>query len=376
MRMARGFILIVIALVVLGLATFAIPVPVWRTGELQAPPLPVIESGPAVGLPERVWIDTDAACGNGRATDPDDCFALLVLTQAPGLEIVGVSTVFGNAPLDVTDRTTRDLMAAIGRTGDRVPPVYRGLAGPVTGTHDGAPDPAAPDPARAALRDALAHGPLTLVALGPLTNVAAALEGRPDLLPNVGHLVAVMGRRPGHLFHPAEATGGGILFGHGPVFRDFNFDMDRAAATAVARMRIPTTLVPYDAARNLSLTGPDLAAMERGGGAAAWIAARARGWLDYWARDVGRDGFYPFDLLAAAYVIEPELFDCAEASTWIGRDDRLWNVWFHDPPALLVGRRDDTPADVQASAPAFYCPRIAPRLHGWLIKRLVSADTP
>jgi purine nucleosidase len=206
--------------------------------------------------------------------------------------------------------------------------------------------------------------------------VAAALEGRPDLLSNVGHLVAVMGRRPGHLFHPAEAKGGGILFGHGPVFRDFNFDMDRAAATAVARMRIPTTFVPYDAARNLSLTGPDLAAMERGGGAAAWIAARARGWLDYWAREVGRDGFYPFDLLAAAYVIEPALFDCAEASTWIGRDDRLWNVWFHDPPALLVGRQDDTPADVQASAPALYCPRIAPRLHDWLMRRFVSTDTP
>jgi hypothetical protein len=116
--------------------------------------------------------------------------------------------------------------------------------------------------------------------------------------------------------------------------------------------------------------------MERGGGAAAWIAARARGWLDYWARDVGQDGFYPFDLLAAAYVIEPGLFDCAEAGTWIGRDDRLWNVWFHDPPALLVGRRDDMPADVQASAPALYCLRIAPRLHDWLMRRLVSADTP
>ena len=113
-----------------------------------------------------------------------------------------------------------------------------------------------------------------------------------------------MGRRPGHLFHPAEAKGGGILFGHGPVFRDFNFDMDRAAATTVAAMRPPITFVPYDAARNLSLTGPDLAAMEAAGGAAAWIAVRARGWLDYWARDVGRDGFFPFDLLAAAYVIE------------------------------------------------------------------------
>ena len=119
MRMARGFILILIALVIFGLTTFAIPLPVWRTGELQVPPLPVIEGGPAVRLPERVWIDTDAACGHGRATDPDDCFALLALIRAPGLEIVGVSTVFGNAPLDVTDRTTRDLIPHGGCRTDR-----------------------------------------------------------------------------------------------------------------------------------------------------------------------------------------------------------------------------------------------------------------
>jgi purine nucleosidase len=367
MRMVRRLALAFVALVVLAMTSFAIPVPIWRTGELSVPPLPIDEGGPAVTMPKRVWIDTDAACGHGRTTDPDDCFAILLLAQAAGLEIVGISTVFGNAPLDVTDRTTRDLTTVIGQAGVEAPSVHRGSAGPTAEIHGGALAPA-----HAALRDALADGPLTLVALGPLTNVAAALENRPDLQANVGRLVAVMGRRPGHLFHPAEGKGGGILFGHGPVFRDFNLDMDRAAATSVVTMRLPTTLVPYEAARNLSLKGRDLAGMGAGGGAAAWTAARARDWLDFWAEDVGRDGFYPFDLLAAAYVIEQDLFDCAEATAWVGKDDRLWNLWFYDPPALLVGLQGEMPTDVQASGPVVYCPRIDPGMHDWLMRRLVS----
>ena len=54
-----------------------------------------------------VWIDTDAACGHRATADPDDCFALLVLVGASELAVVGVSTVFGNAPLEDTDRITR-----------------------------------------------------------------------------------------------------------------------------------------------------------------------------------------------------------------------------------------------------------------------------
>ena len=84
----------------LALLSFAIPVPIWRTGELPAPPLPVVERGPVVSMPERIWIDTDAACGHSRTTDPDDCLAIVLLARTPGVEIAGISTVFGNAPLD------------------------------------------------------------------------------------------------------------------------------------------------------------------------------------------------------------------------------------------------------------------------------------
>ena len=190
--------------------------------------------------------------------------------------------------------------------------------------------PVAPEPAHAALQKALADGPLTLVSLGPLTNVAAALTDRPDLRANVARLVAVMGRRPGHLFHPAEGAGGGILFGHGPVFRDFNFDQDRQAATTVIAMGLPTTLVPYEVARQVMLGDADLGRMDAAGNPAAWVARRARGWLDFWQEDIGREGFYPFDLLAAAYVVEPRLFDCAQAHAWVSQDSQA--------PELMTGR--------------------------------------
>ncbi len=105
------------ALVLLGLLllSFALPVRVWRTGELPAPALPLVRGGPPVSLPERVWIDTDAACGHGSTTDPDDCFAILLLARAPGVRILGISTVHGNAPVGVTDSVTRALAAELAR---------------------------------------------------------------------------------------------------------------------------------------------------------------------------------------------------------------------------------------------------------------------
>ncbi len=369
MRTGRRFALGAGAFALLALLTFALPIPEWRTGELASPPLPTVEGGPAVSLPARVWIDTDAACGVGRTTDPDDCFAIVLLARAREVEVVGISSVHGNAPLAQTDSITRELVALLRRDGDAAPLVYRGSA--ESAAESGTITPA---PAHAALRKALQDGPLTLVALGPLTNVAAALTNRPDLRGSVGRMVAVMGRRPGHLFHPAEGEGeGGILFGHGPVFSDFNYEQDRLAATKVLGMRLPPTLVPYAAARQVSLTAADLARLERQGGAPAWVAERAGDWLDYWNDDIGLPGFYPFDLLAGAYLLAAERFDCAYADAWISRDLRLWGrLW--GPWAVLVRPRGARAAEPRARAPVIYCERIDPELHRWLMTRLARVD--
>lgn len=225
-----------------------------------------------------------------------------------------------------------------------------------------------PRPRRRRTKRSGARSRADRLSLGPVTNTAVALQGRPELRARVVRHVAVMGRRPGHLFHPAEGAGGGMLLGHGPVFRDFNFDQDRAAATRIVRMGLPTTLVPYEAAREMSLTAADLDRMAAAGGASEWVAERSRSWLEYWRKDIGRDGFYPFDLLAAAYLIEQRLFDCARADAWVGEDDELWEL-FDSRDALLVGPVGSAPSNAAARGPVVYCPGVAPELHGWVIGR-------
>lgn len=312
------------------------PVRVWRTGEVPVPPLPLAPSAvPPLGE-ARLWIDTDAACGAGSRVDPDDCFALLLLFKS-GAGIAGISTVAGNAPQPVAERTVAELLAT------------SGAASTVGGA--------------AALRGALERGPLTILALGPLGNIAAALRGRPDLARNVTRLVAVMGRREGHLFHPSEGHGHGMLFGHGPVFRDFNYAKDRRAAEEVLRLGVPVTFIPYEAARDIVLTRAHLDALARAGGAAAWVAARARAWLGYWQDDVGIDGFYPFDLVAAAYLEWPQLFDCAEVQAWVSAPPALLE-WLGFGDSLFVGLAREVPEEARATRTVTYCSRVRAGVHG------------
>jgi hypothetical protein len=108
------------------LTTFAIPVKEWRTGDQALSPLTFMPVQEGRDVPRRLWIDTDAACGQSARTDPDDCFAIALLAGALDFEIVGVSTVFGNAPLDVVDRTTKELARRLSvDVGRMVPAIQR-----------------------------------------------------------------------------------------------------------------------------------------------------------------------------------------------------------------------------------------------------------
>lgn len=319
------------------------PVRLWRTGEPPVPPL-ALAAGAASAPSARLWIDTDAACGAGERVDPDDCFALLLLARAARGRIVGVSAVGGNAPLTVVESTLRKMMAQ----------ADAGIS--VHGEADSA----------AALERALEQGPLTILALGPLTNIAAVLRERPDLARNVERLIAVMGRREGHLFHPSEARGRGTLLGHGPVFRDFNYAQKPQAAETVLRSGVPVTMVPYDAARRLMLGAADLDSLAAAGGAAAWVASRSRQWLEYWRKDIGIEGFYPFDLVAAAFLLRPDDFRCADVRWWIraGPPPLAW-LGVGDP--LFVGLPQEQPEDARSAGAATYCPELRDGLRDWLL---------
>ena len=145
-------------------------------------------------------------------TDPgqDDAVAILLALASPELDVLGVTAVAGNVPLDLTGRNARIVCELAGR---RDIPVFAGCDRPmardlVTAEHvhgktglDGAelPSPAMP------LQDAHAvdflietlrrepSGTVTLCPLGPLTNVATALERAPDIADRIPQIVLMGG---------------------------------------------------------------------------------------------------------------------------------------------------------------------------------------
>jgi purine nucleosidase len=334
--------LVLLAAIFLGLLA-AVQARVWLTGRMPVEPMAL--TAPALPRTEgRLWVDTDAACGAGPRTDPDDCLALLWLARQ-GFELVGITTTYGNADAAVVRETVDWLVPLLGlRT-----TVWQGQR---------SARPGPPEAGTLALRAALTRGPMTILALGPLTTVAAALKDRPDLQANVARIVAVMGHRPGHLFHPSEGRGRGALFGHGPIFRDLNAGLDPDAVTQVLAMELPLTLIPYDAAKGVVITEGDLARLASGDAAARRIAARSRDWLAYWIRDVGVPGFYPFDWVAAAWLTQPQAFRCAETQAAMLRD---WAFWLVPRRSLLVG------PEVEGGTPVLYCGQVEPGLHGLLM---------
>ncbi len=350
-RLARWGLAVVGAAAALVALTLALPVPAWRSGEVALPPLQG-NAGP-MAQARRIWIDTDPACGTGSTRDPDDCLALLLLLRTDEVQVAGVSSVFGNAELAETDATLHALLDALRADGEHAPAAWRGCAVAL----DDSPCPA-DTPAVQALARALQEAPLTVLALGPLTNIATLLQARPELASRIVRVVAVMGRRPGHRFHPSTAghtapSGATpMLLGHGPLFRDLNFVLDRSAARSTLAAQVPLTLVPYDAARAVLLVPRDLERLRTQDGAARWVAQRSAAWLRFWQSQVGVEGFMPFDLVAAAQLIVPARFDCPSVQAWVGRDPLLGVL--DRAPALLVAQAPP-PADAQVSAAARYC---------------------
>jgi len=336
--------LAVAGIVALGLGTFALPIRTWRTGEIAHPDIPTVRSEAA--RPDRIWIDTDPACGNGPRSDPDDCLALRMLARADGIELTGVSTVFGNAGIEVTDRIARDLAARLAASGYPLPDIVRGAAAATDTDTE----------AHAALANALASGRMTILALGPLTNIAAALRAEPSLADRVDRIVAVMGQHPGHLFHPSEGRGDGVLFGHGPIFSDLNFRKDPKAVSFLLSTDVPITLIPYEAARDVMVTSEDLDRIAATDAAGAWVARGAEEWLAFWQGEVGLDGFYPFDLVAARYVLRAGAFRCGTGMAYV---DNGWApewLWILDDAGLFV----EPTGEAGQGREVTYCPHIGP----------------
>jgi inosine-uridine nucleoside N-ribohydrolase len=295
-----------------------------------------------------VWIDSDPSVERG-GHEVDDGFALLQAFHSPELQIQGVSIVFGNAPLVKTWQIGAEIVEKFGPKGLGV---YRGAAS--------SEDLDKETDASKALGLALQHGPVNILAIGPVTNVATVLKLHPELSKNVVQIIAVAGRRPGQRFlsGPNQAHG----------FRDLNFELDSAAFQVLLNAKVPIVLAPWEISSKVWIKRQDLERLEHGGQDVQYLVPPAMDWLTWWHDNLGADGFNPFDTLAVGYLTSPDLFQCTKLKIRInsGPDDTGSEMASKTKPFLIVSPNQDS------SHTATYCSDVNSRFKEDLMGRLLS----
>ena len=278
-------------------------------------------------------------------TDPgvDDAMALLLALVSPELEVVGVTTVFGNHEVAQTTRNAVRVLEAMSR--DAVP-VVAGAAGPLVrpkrsrvafihgedGLGSEAPDPDErqavdwPGGAAGFIVDTARAWPgeRTLVAVGPLTNLALALALEPRL-PTLVRQVVIMG---GAVDVPGNAS---------PV-AEANIIGDPEAAARVLGAGWPVVLVGLDVTLRTQMSAAYLRQLAAAGTPAAELIGRiVPVYFKFYTEMVGLPGLPTHDPSAVAYVLDPSLFRVERVRLHVeteGRcagqtvaDRRKRNVW-------------------------------------------------
>ncbi|MBB2965640.1 nucleoside hydrolase [Leifsonia aquatica] len=274
-------------------------------------------AGPALER-RRLIIDCDP--GNGMpAADIDDGLALaLAAARADVLSLEAITVVSGNTHRDVGFAVAREFVERLGLD----VPVYAGaeraLVEPPAPWRDrqdanehrpdvveawrdvARPGPATTGAPEAALRIVellrSAPGEFTIVAIGPLTNIAMALALEPRL-PELVHDLVIMGGAfdvPGFL-------------------QELNFGIDPEAAHLVLTSGAPITLVPLDTTSQTLFTHADLDRLVGVGGALAeYVVETTRPWIDYAAAWRKIDGCLLHDPLTVALLLDPGIAEYEE----------------------------------------------------------------
>lgn len=241
---------------------------------------------------QRVWIDTDIMIGKFRR-DVDDGLALILALADTNIKIEGISFVHG---VDYASEVTDKLLARYGN-GLQIP-TYKGADDSTQFGDETA--------ATQALLKALNEGPLTILALGPMTNIGTVLENHPEVIPNVKQISYCAGRRPGQLFNPGSGK---------TKFSDYNFDLDPYATAMVLKARVPLLLAGYDCSDNLFVSKEDFIHLRKSDDPTdKWLYRKLKSWHSLWRMFIGsKQGFIPFDVSTVGALLYPQEFDITPA---------------------------------------------------------------
>ena len=296
--------------------------------------------------PRKIIIDTDPG--------QDDAVAILLALASPeDLEVLGITAVAGNVPLPLTQRNARIICELAGKPETRVfagcdAPLARplvtaeyvhgktGLDGPQLA------DPTMPLQEQHAvdfiidtLRREAAHS-VTLCPLGPLTNIATAMQRAPDIIPRIRQIVLM----------------GGAYFEVGNVTpaAEFNIYVDPQAAQIVFGSGVPLVVMPLDVTHKALTTRARVEAFRNLGTEAGRMVAE---WTDFFERfdmqKYGSEGAPLHDPCVIAYLIDPSLFQGRHVNVEIETQSELtmgmsvadwWGVTDRPANALFIGDLD------------------------------------
>ncbi|MFV0294206.1 MAG: nucleoside hydrolase [Paracoccus sp. (in: a-proteobacteria)] len=283
-------------------------------------------------------------------TDPgqDDAVAILLALASPELDVLGITAVAGNVPLALTELNARLIVELSGRT----IPVYAGCVAPLQrklvtaeyvhgktglgGIDLGEPSvPLQPDHAVDFIIETLrdeAPGTVTLVPIGPLTNIATAFFRAPDIIDRVQQVVLM----------------GGAYFEVGNVTpaAEFNIYVDPEAAAQVFTSGVDIVVMPLDVTHK-ALTSADWIAGLRALGNRAGEAVAS--WTDFFERfdreKYGSEGAPLHDPCTIAWLIRPDLFSGRHINVEIETEGTFttgmtvadwWRVSGRKPNALFI----------------------------------------
>ncbi|MEZ3500270.1 nucleoside hydrolase [Pantoea sp. KPR_PJ] len=256
---------------------------------------------------KRVIIDCDP--GNGIAgANTDDGLAIALALASPALSVELITTVAGNTPSETGAQVAKDLLMRLNSSvpvvqgatqalkedpapwraalDNRVQPdmkaLWQGVRAPAPVAADG-------DDAAGAIGELICNNPgqITLVAIGPLTNIAAALQRYPAMAEAVAEIVIMGG-----------------VFALDDYIKDTNFGLDPEAAHQVLHSGAAITLVPMDVTTQTLLTHQDLTRITTSDHPLSlFVRDTLRPWIDYSIRTRRLPGSWIHDVLVVAWLL-------------------------------------------------------------------------
>ena len=296
--------------------------------------------------PRKIIIDTDPG--------QDDAVAILLALASPEeIEVLGITCVAGNVPLDLTTRNARIVCELANRTDVAI---YAGCDRPlgrdlVTAEHvhgkTGLDGPSLPEPTMPLatghavdfIIDRLrAHAPgtVTLCPLGPLTNIATALQKAPDIATRIAKIVLMGG---------GYFEGGNIT----PT-AEFNIYVAPQAADIVFKCGVPIVVMPLDVTHKALVTAERNDAFRAIGTPTGIAVAQMTDFFERFDKEkYGSTGAPLHDPCVTAYLIRPDLFIGRHINVEIETQSELtmgmtvadwWRVTDRTPNATFMGDID------------------------------------